>query len=127
MEMVLKFSLLTIAIIIFAISKAICDISESSFANSKLGKLNPLFWDKHKSWKNKWKGGVAANGEKFFGSSTFLVWITDAWHLFNALSYLSLFLSGVLLASMNVRIIFIPLVYLLSFSIFEFSYRYLKK
>ena len=116
-----------ILIIIFGISKAICDISESGFADSKLKRLNPQFWDKHKSWRNKWKGGVAANGEKFFGSSTFLVWITDAWHLFNALSYLSLFLSGVLLASMNVRIIFIPLVYLLSFSIFELSYRYLKK
>ena len=116
-----------ILIMVFGISKAMCDLSESGFADSKLKGLNPLFWDKHKSWRNKWKGGVAANGEKFFGSSTFLVWTTDAWHLFNALSYLSLFLSGVLLASMNVRIIFIPLVYLLSFSIFEFSYRYLKK
>ena len=85
-----------ILIMVFGISKAMCDLSESGFADSKLKGLNPLFWDKHKSWRNKWKGGVAANGEKFFGSSTFLVWTTDAWHLFNALSYLSLFLSGMI-------------------------------
>ena len=118
---------LIILMIVFGISKAMCDLSESGFATSKLKGLNPQFWDKHKSWRNKWKGGVAANGEKFFGSSTFLVWTTDAWHLFNALSYLSLFLSGVLLASMDVKIIFIPLIYILNFIIFESLYRYLKK
>ena len=118
---------LIILALVFGLSKALCDISESGFATSKFKNLNPQFWDKHKSWRNKWKGGVAANGEKFFGSSTFLVWTTDAWHLFNALSYLSLFLSGVLLASMDVRIIFIPLIYILNFIIFESLYRYLKK
>lgn len=126
MEMVLKFSLLTIAIIVFAISKAICDISESSFANSKLGKLNPLFWDKHKSWKNKWKGGVAANGEKFFGSSTFLVWITDAWHLFNMLSYLSLFIAGYLTAIYLDKWYLVIIPFPFGLAIFELIYKYLK-
>ena len=116
-----------ILIMVFGISKAMCDLSESGFSDSKLKGLNPQFWDKHKSWRNKWKGGVAANGEKFFGSSTFLVWTTDAWHLFNTLSYLSLFLSGVLLASMEEKIIFILLIYILNFIIFESLYRYLKK
>ena len=47
---------IVVTIFIFGISKAICDVSECCFNNSKLAKLNPLFWDKHKSWKNKWKG-----------------------------------------------------------------------
>ena len=62
---------LIILALVFGLSKALCDISESGFATSKFKNLNPQFWDKHKSWRNKWKGGVAANGEKFFGSSTF--------------------------------------------------------
>ena len=38
--------------------------------------INPSF-----SWKNKWKNGDLIQGEKFLGSSTFLVWLTDFWHL----------------------------------------------
>ena len=39
-----------------------------------------------KSWKNKWKNTVelwndGIRKEKFFGSSTFLVFLTDFWHL----------------------------------------------
>ena len=118
---------MVILIIVFGISKAICDISESGFATSKLKGLNPQFWDKHKSWRNKWKGGVAANGEKFFGSSTFLVWTTDAWHLFNALSYMSLFCIAVLTVIMTHNIFYIALVFSLSFIFFELIYKYLKK
>ena len=118
---------LIILALVFGLSKALCDISESGFATSKFRNLNPQFWDKHKSWRNKWKNGVAANGEKFPGSSTFLVWTTDAWHLFNALSYLSLFLSGVLISIMSEKILCIVLVFLTSFIIFELFYKYLKK
>lgn len=118
---------LIILMIVFGISKAMCDLSESGFATSKLKGLNPQFWDKHKSWRNKWKGGVAANGEKFFGSSTFLVWTTDAWHLFNGLSYLSLFCIAVLTVIMTHNIFYIALVFSLSFIFFELIYKYLKK
>lgn len=114
-------------VILFGISKAICDISESGFSTSKFRNLNPQFWDKHKSWRNKWKGGVAANGEKFFGSSTFLVWTTDAWHFFNGLSYLSLFCIAVLTVIMTHNIFYIALVFSLSFIFFELIYKYLKK
>ena len=112
---------------LFGLSKALCDISESGFYTSKLEGLNPQFWDKHKSWRNKWKGGVAANGEKFFGSSTFLVWITDAWHLFNGLSYLSLFFIAVLTVMMTHNVFYIALVFSMSFIFFELIYKYLKK
>jgi hypothetical protein len=39
------------------------------------------FFNPSLSWRNKWKNGDPNRGEKFFGSSTFLVWTTDAWHL----------------------------------------------
>ena len=117
---------IVVTIFIFGISKAICDVSECCFNNSKLAKLNPLFWDKHKSWKNKWKGGVAANGEKFFGSSTFLVWITDAWHLFNMLSYLSLFIAGYLTATFLDKWYLVIIPFPFGLVIFELIYKYLK-
>ena len=117
---------IVVTIFIFGISKAICDVSECCFNNSKLAKLNPLFWDKHKSWKNKWKGGVAANGEKFFGSSTFLVWITDAWHLFNMLSYLSLFIAGYLTAIYLDKWYLVIIPFPIGLVIIELIYKYLK-
>ena len=46
---------------------------------------NQQWWDISKSSGNKWKNGLKANGEAFFGSTTFLVAITDAWHCFKGL------------------------------------------
>ena len=126
MNLVFVSIFIVVTIFIFGISKAICDVSECCFNNSKLAKLNPLFWDKHKSWKNKWKGGVAANGEKFFGSSTFLVWITDAWHLFNMLSYLSLFIAGYLTATYLDKWYLVIIPFPFGLVIFELIYKYLK-
>ena len=40
------------------------------------------FFDVRLSWKNKYKNGDPEQGRKFFGSTTFLVWLTDGWHLF---------------------------------------------
>jgi hypothetical protein len=37
--------------------------------------LNPAI-----SWKNKWKNGDPDQGEKFLGSSTVFVFLTDFWH-----------------------------------------------
>lgn len=116
-----------ILVVVFGLSKAICDISECCYSNSKLSKLNPLFWDKHTSWKNKWKNGDYTQGEKVLGSSTFLVWITDAWHLFNVLSYTSIFTSGILIASITNKIYYIILPFFIGLIIFEILYRYLKK
>ena len=48
--------------------------------NPKWPKFNQ-FTNPAESWKIKWKNGDRTQGEKFFGSSTFLVWTTDFWHL----------------------------------------------
>jgi hypothetical protein len=52
----------------------------SVFYNEKWPKFNQ-FTNPATSWQNKWKRGDRKQGEKFFGSSTFLVWTTDFWHL----------------------------------------------
>lgn len=49
----------------------------SVFARAK----NRQYFDPAVSWKNKYKDGDPAKGAKFFGSTTFLVWLTDFWHL----------------------------------------------
>lgn len=59
----------------------------SVFYNGKWPMFNK-FTNPASSWQNKWKGGNRDNGELFFGSSTFLVWLTDAWHLFKTLMLL---------------------------------------
>lgn len=45
---------------------------------AKLG-WNEMFWSKELSWTRKYKNNTLE--PKFFGSTTFLVWITDGWHL----------------------------------------------
>jgi hypothetical protein len=44
-------------------------------------KFDPQFWNPALSWSNKYKDHTPANGEAFLGSSTFLVFTTDGWHL----------------------------------------------
>lgn len=51
------------------------------------------FFNPKKSWVYKWKNNNPLNGERFFGSSTFLVGITDGWHLAQWFSIKFLFLS----------------------------------
>lgn len=43
------------------------------------------------TWKNKWKAGDKSKGERFFLSSTALVFVTDAWHFFQFLQHLCIF------------------------------------
>lgn len=42
---------------------------------------NPQWWWPRLSTNNKYKNGDPAQGPKFFGSTTFLVWTTDKYHL----------------------------------------------
>ena len=49
-------------------------------------KANPCYWNPSISWHNKWQNGDPANGERFPGSSTIFVSLTDASHLTNSIS-----------------------------------------
>ena len=114
-----------ILVILAGIAKAIMDKVNFHYSTSIFKKLNPLFWNPEVSWRNKWKNGDVNQGEKFFGSSTFLVWTTDAWHLFQMVNHFTLIL-GVLIVgffmkdiwSLIINFIFLYINYTLIFEIF---------
>ena len=43
--------------------------------------LNDQYWNPQVSYRNKYAGGITANGAKFPGSTTYLVWTTDGYHM----------------------------------------------
>ena len=46
------------------------------------------YLDPSVSWENKYKNGDPTQGPRFFGSETFLVFLTDGWHLAKTLMIL---------------------------------------
>lgn len=67
---------------------AAMDTLQFSYHHSVFSTWNPKFWDPEISWMNKHEavpgkpGSIYPNTSRFFGSTTFLVWLTDGWHLF---------------------------------------------
>ena len=47
------------------------------------------FWDNQISWRNKYRNGDPEQGRAFIGSTTWLAWTTDAYHLFRTTSRLT--------------------------------------
>jgi hypothetical protein len=68
---------------------------KSYFNNIKNRELF-IFCNPSLSQKNKYKNRDPKQGPKFFGSTTFLVWTTDLWHLVKAGMILSLCIGTVL-------------------------------
>ena len=50
---------------------------------------NRQFWDNSISWRNKYRNGDPEQGRAFVGSTTWLAWTTDAYHLFRTTSRLT--------------------------------------
>lgn len=71
--------------ILAAICNATMDTLSFKYKKSIFKEWNPDFWNPSRSWRNKYKNGMEEDGAKFFGSTTFLVFITDGWHLFQFL------------------------------------------
>jgi len=63
-------------------AKGLGDVLEYHFPNFQRlhPNANPQFWNPNQSWVNKYKNNDPAQGEKFFGSTTFGVVFTDAIH-----------------------------------------------
>lgn len=62
--------------------------------------VNDNFWNPKISWRNKYKNNNPELGEKFYFSTSFLVFLTDGYHLLANLTHLFLALaisSGVVL------------------------------
>lgn len=113
-----------------AISKSIRDTLSYHFETSAFRYLNPKFWNPAISWKNKYKNYPEDQRAKFFGSKTFLVWVTDAWHLFDMLSYLFLAITFTIILPINMDIVtaiaYFIFYILLFFTFFEISYKSFK-
>ncbi len=78
--------IVVILILLSGICKGIQDQTMFHWGLSWTKYLKGLFWNPLISWKNKYKNGDPKQGPKFWGSTTFLVAITDAWHLFGGIS-----------------------------------------
>jgi hypothetical protein len=66
--------------LIYGVLDATRDTLAHHFTRSIFAGWNAQFWDANLSWCNKWlncQSGV----EKYWGSSTFLSFTTDGWHL----------------------------------------------
>lgn len=83
-----------ILIIVAGFAEAVMDKLQFHYDKSIFLRFaNQRFWNPEISWVNKWKNGDPIYGEKFIGSSTIFVGVTDAWHLFKSIRTLSLFTS----------------------------------
>lgn len=58
-----------------------------SFRKASFLRRLGAWWRPEDSWRLKWKNGEPAQGERFPGSSTFLVSVTDAWHFFKMVNH----------------------------------------
>jgi hypothetical protein len=68
----------------------------SYFDKRGISTLGNQFWDNRLAWRNKWKNGNPNDGERFLGSSTFLVMLMDGWHVVKAIWLFHLFFALVL-------------------------------
>lgn len=89
----------SIFIFIAALSKSICDTLADHYSTSIFQRFSFRFWDKNMSWKNKYKDETPYQ-EKFLGSTTFFVWLTDGWHLFDFIRIISYILAIVFYSEM---------------------------
>jgi hypothetical protein len=122
---------LSIGIILASIagmSKAIMDKLQFHY-HKCIFKFDPVrynqnFWDPTLSWSNKYKEGSMTE-PKFFGSTSYFVFLTDAWHLFQMLMLICLFI-GIAIVSfysvsfifMMIKVIILRLFFGLSFTLF---------
>jgi hypothetical protein len=89
------------------------------------------FWNPKLSWVNKWKDGKRENGERFFLSSTILVFVTDGWHLMKWFRnrFINLLIFQISFISLGISAsLIIVLVYIMLYGVgFMTTYKYGKK
>lgn len=76
-----------------SIAWAVIDTLSHHYFVSVFNGLDRMFWNPEISWKNKYKENL--RDPKFFGSTSFLVWTTDAFHLFKSISIVCFILAVV--------------------------------
>jgi hypothetical protein len=118
-----------ILIILSGLSKAVTDKLQFHYSESIFSRFdNQQWWNPAISWKNKWKNGDSKYGERFFLSSTILVFVTDAWHFFQAIKHVFYFTAIVLYVPIfKFAIIDFVLLYVVHNIVFEFTFSKLLK
>lgn len=118
--------LCVILITISGFSEAVMDKLQFHYNRSVFIKLkNQQFWNPEISWKNKWFNGDPVYGERFKGSSTIFVGLTDAWHLFKSIRTFTLFLSLFLVAVVFDSLFFITIHFIILRIFYGLSFTYL--
>ena len=104
MLLLILYALLTIVLCAIAgAADAVMDTVDFKFSGSIFTKLTgqcrmpglrhltkQLWWNQSEGWKNKYKDRDPSKGRAFFGSMTFLVFVTDAWHFFQFIMFTAL-------------------------------------
>lgn len=118
-----------IFIIIAGILNSIMDVIQFKWSSSIFRKItNPSlikYMNPSISWKNKWKDDLKT--EKFIGSSTVFVFITDFWHLLKMLMIVMIALSIVYYNPIYCTLVDILIYYLLFTIPFQITYYYFNK
>jgi hypothetical protein len=131
MSQIIIFFVASVLLVIAGVADAIRDVLDHRFEESKFKNLNPRFWNRILSGENKWKDGKRENGERFFLSSSLLVFTTEAWHLFKMIYIVSFSVAFMLIGTQcnNIWMLFLLWVaarFVVFGLVFTFVYKYLK-
>jgi len=85
------------------------------------------FLDANFSWQNKYKNRDYKQGRRFLGSTTFLVWLTDGWHLFKCAMLLCFCIAIVFYKPLTNPLLDIFMMYVWFGIVFEFFFAYVLK
>lgn len=131
--MVTMISILALVFTAFVqgISKAIKDTLAHHYGFSVFTRMkNQKYWNPKISQFNKYKNNNPRKGSKFFLSTTALVWVTDAWHLFQTIEIMSFCFAMVILGDLGldsfwVNCCVVAVWRLLGGGLFELFYKYI--
>jgi len=80
--MIKQFLLIALFVSLAAVCNSVMDKLQFHYEDSVFSDLSEQYWNPEKSWLNKYKDPENKDFRpKFFGSTTFLVFLTDGWHL----------------------------------------------
>lgn len=106
MALIIIISIILLSILF--ICKAIKDIIQFDYDNSIFNNqtgFNCRWWNPELSWINKYqRGDRTFTKEKFLGSTTIFVFVTDAWHFFGFIQHNCIISIFILLVSVSLNL-----------------------
>lgn len=113
--MIIAYSIfIPVLLFISGFAKAVMDLSEEGKIKFKPSR----YWIKAMSSPNKWKNGKKEQGEKFFGSSRWFVFLTDAWHVFGFVFRVSYGIAFLAIGSLALYNPLLPLLAIPAYALF---------